>query len=127
MQARTLVAVILSTLAGSIVYLVLIYLGSSTGPVATGGEFAVQALPAALASIMFVIFVLLPLQRSLQGGGTARIFLFLLMGSAAWLVLSMALLFLTTWDPKEGLRTASQFVVPGLVVVVVFGAIAKTG
>ncbi len=127
MQARTLVAVILSTSAGSVVYLALIYLGSSTAPVAMGGELVVHALPAALVSMMFVTFVLLPLWRRLQGGEAVRIVVFLLTGSAAWLVLSMALLLLTTWDPAEGLRTVSQFVVPGLVVVLVFGAIATRG
>lgn len=73
---------------------------------------------------MFVTFVLLPLRHVLQRREVGRL-LFLLAASAAWLVLTAALLFLTTWDPSEGLRIASQLMFPGLVVVLVFGAIAE--
>jgi hypothetical protein len=128
MQVRTLVAVILSSLAGSGVYVALIYLGSSTAPVLTGGELIKQALPAMLASMMFLTFVLLPLWRRLQRSEAARrTLVFLLTGSAAWLALSTALLLLTTWDPRERLATASQFMVPGIVVVLVFRVVAGRG
>jgi hypothetical protein len=124
MQARTLLAVILASLAGSIVYMTLIYLEPSTAPAAAGRGLVMVALPAMLTSMMFVTFVLLPLWHGLQRREAGRTLLFMLTGSAAWLVVTAALLALTTWDQSEGLRTASQLIVPGLVVVLVFGLVA---
>ena len=127
MPVRTLLACILASLAGSVVYMALIYLEPSTGPPAAGWGFVMQALPAMLASMMFVTFVLLPLWHRLQRLGAWRTLLFLLTGSAAWLVLTTAVLVLTTWDPSERLVTVSQLIAPGLVVVLVFGVIARRG
>jgi hypothetical protein len=127
MQARTLLAVILASLAGSFVYMTLIYQEPSTTPAAAGRGLVILALPAMLASMMFVTFVLLPLWHWLQRREAGRTLLFIVTGSAAWLALTAALLALTTWDPSEGLVTAAELIVPGLVVVLVFAVTAGRG
>jgi hypothetical protein len=122
-RARTLLAVILASLAGTAVYLALVYWESLTPSARANPEWVALALPAMLCAMMFVTFALLPLWHWLEG--TRRPVTFLLVGGAAWLLVTAILLAATTGPPSQEVITALQLLVPGLVLVVVFGLVAK--
>ena len=123
MRGRTLLAVILASLAGTAVYLGLVYWESLTPSARANPEWVALALPAMLCAMVFVTFALLPLWHWLQG--TQRLAKFLFAGGAAWLLVTAILLATTTGARPTEVITAMQLLVPGLVLVVVFGLVAK--
>jgi hypothetical protein len=123
MRARTLLAVILELLAGTAVYLGLVYWESLTPSARASPERVALALPAMLFAMIFVTFALLPLWHWLQG--TQRPARFLFVGGAAWLRVTAMLLATTTGLAQTDLIIAMQLLLPGLVLVVVFGLVAK--
>ena len=124
MRVRTLLAAIFASLSGSLVYLALVYWGSSV-PVAGAGELIGLALLTLSCSLMFVTFALIPLWLWLHGARQFKRVAFLLAGWVAWLLVTGILLATTTWEPSARLTIAAQLLIPGLVLVVVFGLIAK--
>ena len=124
MRVRTLLAAIVASLGGSVAYLVLVYWGSSV-PVAGTGELIGLVLLAMLCSLMFVTFALIPLW--LQSTPRLQRVTFLLAGCVAWLLVTGILLAAVSWEPSAGPTIAAQLLIPGIVLVAIFGLIAKGG
>jgi len=125
MRVTTLLAAIAAALAGSLVYLTLVY-SSSSEPVAGMGELIGLVLLTLSCSLMFVTFALIPLWLWLHGALRFQRFTFLLAGCVAWFLVTGTLLATVSWDPSAGPTIAAQLLTPGIVLVVVFGLIAKT-
>ena len=124
MRVRSLLAAIVASLAGSLVYLALVYSGSSV-PVAGAGELIGLALLTVSCGLMFVTFALIPLWLWLQSAPRFQLLTFLLAGCVAWLLVTGILLATVSWERSVGPTIAAQLLIPGIVLVVVFGLIAK--
>jgi hypothetical protein len=125
MKGRTLLAAVAASVAGPAVYLALVYWADvRSSPYASSGVVPL-ALPAMLCATLFVTFVLMPIRHWLHGVTQYRLVDFMLAGCAAWLLVTAVLLSATTWETSQLMATTVQLLIPGLVVVVTFGLIAK--
>ena len=124
MRVRTLLAAIVASLAGSLVYVAIVY-SESSEPVAGTGELIGLMLLAVSCALMFVTFALIPLWLWVQGAQRFQLVKFLLAGWAAWLLMTAILLATTAWERSAGPEIAWQRLIPGMVLVAVFGLVAK--
>ena len=125
MKGRTLLAAIVASVAGSAVYLALVYWADVRSSAYASTAVVALALPAMLCATLFVTFVLMPIHHWLHGVTQYRLVDFMIAGCAAWLLVTAVLLSATTQETSQLMATSAQLLIPGLIVVVTFGFIAK--
>ena len=123
-NARVLRAAALSLLAATAVYVEVVVATTTNDELAGWFAYVVLALPAVLVGLPFVAFVMLPLFawfRRMQASHRAP---FILASLAIWLAVCAWVLAETNVDPSDFLDRAELLMLPGLVLVLVFGALA---
>jgi hypothetical protein len=122
-NARVFLAAIVALLAGVVVYDALAlrfvaYAGSSGI-----GVVLAEALPALLVGLIFVVVVLMPLFALFRHMPMQRRARFILAGISMWAALGALLLMLVPLEePSDFVGRAVLVLLPGVVVVLVFGA-----
>ena len=129
MSGRTILALLLAPIISGAVLAIAVM---STAPIDTipieyRPKMLVQFEVGVITGVLFELFVLLPLLYVLNRIRVNGRLLFICLGTTFWFVASVGLLSLTAQDWNSRIALSLMFLVPGVALVVAFGAIVSHG
>ena len=124
MNAHVLRAAVVSLLAGTAVYVGLLAATTTTDALAGWRTYIMLALPALLVGLLLQAFVLLPLMAWFRRMRARGLTSFILASLSIWLAVCAGILAETNVDPTDFLDSAELLMLPGVVLVLVFSALA---
>ena len=124
MNARILLAGICALLAGIGAYDGLEYSSATSLTSAGLAALLTESLPALLVGLLFIVLALMPLLELFRQLQMQRRTDFFIAGIAIWCAICAVLLAMTTAEPYDYVGRLIMLLLPGIVIVLVFGAVA---
>ena len=110
--------------SGTAVYVGLLAATTTTDALAGWRTYIMLALPALLVGLLLQAFVLLPLMAWFRRMRARGLTSFILASLSIWLAVCAGILAETNVDPTDFLDSAELLMLPGVVLVLVFSALA---